>query len=110
MAENERGTVYLLHFEPAYRHARHYCGWSFTPAIRYERHLNGNGSPLIAAAVAARCRIVVATQFDGTRTDERRLKRDGHMRRWCPICRAEAGRGPLPWAKPTGEAEALLLT
>lgn len=39
------GTVYLLHFDRPYRHARHYLGW--TPRAVSERvadHATGNGA------------------------------------------------------------------
>jgi len=32
------GTVYVLHFEPAYRHARHYIGWALDVDARLELH------------------------------------------------------------------------
>jgi hypothetical protein len=49
------GTVYVLHFEPAYKHARHYIGWTSDTDVtaRLNVHLQGRGSPLVRAAVQA---------------------------------------------------------
>ena len=48
------GTVYVLHFDPPYRHAAHYVGWTAGDVeVRVGTHLRGAGSPLVRAAVAA---------------------------------------------------------
>ena len=92
--EGVPGTVYVLHFEPAYRHARHYVGWTAgTVADRLATHLQGAGSPLIRAAVAAGVTVSVARSMSGTRALERRLKRWHKTSQFCPTCRdARAGR------------------
>ncbi len=55
------GTAYVLHLEPAYRHARHYVGWTAGDVDeRVAIHLQGSGSPLIRAAVAAGVSVHVA--------------------------------------------------
>jgi hypothetical protein len=82
-------TVYLLHFDPRYRHAGHYLGSTLvtSSADRIEAHLRGHGSPLVRAAVAAGCAVTVARTWRGDRKLERRLK-DGHNSpQLCPICR-----------------------
>lgn len=85
------GTVYVLHLEPAYRHAGHYIGWTAEGVHeRLATHLRGAGSPLIRAAVAAGSNVTVAATFDGTRALERRLKRWHKTRQICPTCRAVA--------------------
>jgi hypothetical protein len=73
--EGQLGTVYVLHFEPAYRHARHYVGWAMDVNVRVVEHLAGVGSPLVCAAVAAGVRVQVAVTIPGSRFLERRLKR-----------------------------------
>lgn len=80
--------LYLLHFHPAYEHARHYLGWSGgkDPVNRIRAHLLGRGSPLVKAAVHFGCRILVADVFPGDRVKERLLKRRSHVRAWCPLC------------------------
>lgn len=79
--------VYLLHFEPPYEHAAHYLGWSNDVQRRTQHHLAGTGnSPLVNAALAAGCRVVVARVWHGaTRTFESRLKKHGKSR-VCPMC------------------------
>jgi hypothetical protein len=61
--------VYVLHFEPAYRHARHYVGW----------------------AVNVDARVQLATTMPGSRFLERRLKRWHNTGQFCPVCRAARG-------------------
>jgi predicted GIY-YIG superfamily endonuclease len=98
------GTVYLLHLEPglpvtANRVARHYLGFTDHDARRrLAEHLQGRGSPLVAA-VAARGRVTLERTWAGVdRTFERRLKHRHEAPRLCPRCLA-AGltnrRGPL---------------
>lgn len=86
-------ALYLLHFEPGYEHARHYLGFTARDVeTRVLEHLDAycsKGSPLVRAAVLAGCEITLArTWSGGTRTLERRLKRQGGLSRHCPICRA----------------------
>lgn len=80
----EAGTIYCLHFRPAYRHARHYVGWTGAPERRFREHLAGRGSPLVRAAVAAGCEVVVAWTRPGTRSDERKIKLNSHVPRSVP--------------------------
>jgi hypothetical protein len=62
------GTVYVLHFEPAYKHARHYIGWTADDVTaRLAVHLQGRGSPLIRAAVGAGVEIQIAATYPDTR-------------------------------------------
>jgi hypothetical protein len=88
-AAGEQGTLYLLHFAPAYHHARHYLGWTSGPVEdRVATHLAGRGSPLVAAAVAAGVTITLAASWPGSRTQERRLKDWHKTGQFCPTCRA----------------------
>jgi len=60
------GTVYVLHFDPAYRHARHYVAWTAGDVDAHPAaHLQGAGSPLIGAAVAAGVSIQLVATFPG---------------------------------------------
>lgn len=90
-------TIYVLHFEPAYRApigdtgrfktAGHYLGSCLgTPHRRLEEHLAGAGSPLVRAAVAAGCKVTLAAAFPGGRQLERQLKRRHHHARLCTVC------------------------
>ncbi len=91
------GTIYLLHFDPPYQHAAHYLGWTRARTKegvlrRVLRHLRGNGSPLVRAAVRAGCTVqLVRVWRNADRYEERRLK--GHAStRYCPICNGQGGR------------------
>lgn len=87
------GTIYLLHFDPPYKHARHYLGWTEgdDPWPRIIRHLQGQGSPLVRAAVESGSLVTLArTWSDSDRYKERRIKNGGGLRRVCPVCRDES--------------------
>lgn len=90
----EIGQVYVLHFEPAFRHARHYIGFAVNAEKRIRQHRLGLSKcgKLPAAAVAAGCELQVAAIAPGSRWYERWLKNRGSAARVCPIC---TGR-PLP--------------
>jgi len=85
--------VYLLHFEPPYRHARHYIGYTADSDVvgRVRCHVNGKRgrrSPLVAAAVRAGCEVSLARVWeDGDRELEKRLKSWKRAARHCPQCR-----------------------
>jgi hypothetical protein len=68
------GTVYVLHFEPGYKHARHYIGWASGDDVttRLQVHLQGRRSPLVRAAVQAGVDVQLAATYPGTRYLERR--------------------------------------
>jgi hypothetical protein len=93
-------TVYLLHFEPAYsapigdtgrvKIAGHYVGSCAVPVDeRVAEHVAGRGSPLVRAAVAAGCEVLLAATWPGDRKAERHYKRGHRHNRRCPICRPE---------------------
>ena len=42
------GTVYLLHFDRPYAHARHYTGWTTDLTTRLADHAAGHGARLLA--------------------------------------------------------------
>lgn len=100
--DGESGTVYVLHFDPPYRHAGHYIGWAQDADARIAQHLAGAGSPLVRAAVIAGSHIRVAATFAGSRYLERRLKRwHNTTARVCPICRAR--RADSAALRPSGD-------
>lgn len=93
-------TVYLLHFDPPYRHARHYlgsCKGKKRKSVerRVAQHVAGAGSPLVRAAVEAGSQVVIARLWPGDRTRERQLKTQGGASRLCPICKAQKAAGKL---------------
>jgi predicted GIY-YIG superfamily endonuclease len=83
-------TVYLLHFDRPYCHARHYLGFACDLDQRIARHRAGDGARLVEVAAAAGIGFVVARTWPGDRTLERSLKRRKASPRLCPICRGHA--------------------
>lgn len=91
-----KGTIYLLHFERAHYHARHYLGWTTDFDARLAEHLAGRGARLMEVIVKEqRIAVHVARTWRGTRNDERRLKNHNHAPRLCPICNPGTQRGKL---------------
>jgi predicted GIY-YIG superfamily endonuclease len=89
--DGQAGRVYVLHFEPAYRHARDYVGWAHDVDARLAEHLAGAGSPLVRAAIAASVQVELAITIAGSRRLEWRLKRWHKTGQFCPTCRAARG-------------------
>lgn len=91
--------VYLLHFNhPYWSNARHYVGYTkFTTEERIATHKAGNGSKLVAYALAHGCLFdcVLVEHYDTcqqARTRENKIKRNSHFNRLCPICVEELKR------------------
>lgn len=82
------GTIYLLHFDEPYVHARHYLGWTAGDdvAARLAEHAAGRGARLLAVVASAGIGWRLARTWPGTRARERQLKRKGGMSRRCPLC------------------------
>jgi predicted GIY-YIG superfamily endonuclease len=87
------GTVYLLHFDPPYKQARHYLGHAADLEPRLNAHQHGKGARLTQVAIGAGCALILARTWDGGLDLERRLKRRHNAPALCPICRAQAARG-----------------
>ena len=86
--------IYLLHFETPYRHARHYTGWTAGDLdARLKQHERGTGARLMAVIAEAGIGWTLARTWEGSRTRERQLKRQGGASRRCPICRAQRNAG-----------------
>jgi predicted GIY-YIG superfamily endonuclease len=95
--DGEPGTVYVLHFDPPYRHAGHYIGWAHDADARVAQHIAGVGSPLVRAAVLVGSQVRLAATFSGSRYLERRLKRwHNTTARVCPICKARKALAAVP--------------
>lgn len=78
-------TVYLLHFSTAYKHAKHYLGYTKDLDARLAKHQAGTGARLIDVILNAGLRFTLVRTFSGGRALERQLK--GHSStRLCPIC------------------------
>lgn len=90
-------AVYVLHFEPPLKHARHYVGFTDQAdvAARLDDHLTGRGSPLVKAAVNAGSRVELAHVFVGAdRAFERRIKKSTDVCRWCRLCGRKERKAP----------------
>lgn len=82
------GTIYLIHFDEPYRHAKHYLGWTRDLEARLELHRNGRGARLMSIVSGAGIGWIVARTWERqTRVEERRLKNRGGSARHCPICK-----------------------
>jgi hypothetical protein len=93
--------LYLLHFDPPYRHARHYLGYAVGTGrgYRYAKdQAEGNAvgaHELVMAAQWNLTEISVADVFVGAgRAEQRRMRSNGSLSRFCPICQRE-GRAHL---------------
>ena len=88
------GTVYLLHFDVPFGHAKHYTGWSNDLPTRLADHEAGRGARLTEVATEAGVRFYLSRTWPGTtRAFERTLKNTGGASRRCPAC----GVRPKPW-------------
>ena len=80
------GTVYLLHFDEPYKHAKHYIGWTSDLPGRLAEHEAGGGARLTAVVRSAGIGWHVSRTWDGTRARERQIKNQGGASRCCPDC------------------------
>ena len=87
-AEYPGGTVYLLHLDPPYKHARHYTGHAAPGRLhaRLAAHAAGTGARLMEVVKAAGGSFRLARTWPGGRTRERQLKDRHDAPRLCPIC------------------------
>lgn len=86
--------LYLLHFDPPYRHARHYLGYAIGTgrgrayAKAQARGVLLGAHELVMAAQANLCTITVADVLVGEgRATQRRMRAAGSLSRFCPTCR-----------------------
>ena len=80
------GTVYLIHFNRAYRHAKHYLGYSEHLDKRIADHLCGMGARLMEVVTQASIEWKVSRTWPGDRCLERQLKNRKEAPALCPIC------------------------
>jgi predicted GIY-YIG superfamily endonuclease len=85
----KKGTVYLVHFDSPYHHARHYMGFTDDLDVRIKRHRSGDGSRLLRALKIAGIGWRVAVTWKGDRSLERLLKNRKNSPQLCPVCRGE---------------------
>jgi len=79
-------TVYLIHFNKAFRHARHYIGFTTNLDKRITDHLCGMGARLMEVITNAGIEWRVARTWRGDRRLERRLKDWHNAALLCPLC------------------------
>jgi predicted GIY-YIG superfamily endonuclease len=94
------GVVYLLHLDPAYRHARHYIGWTRDLAARLEAHRAGRGARLMEVVKQAGGSFRLARTWPGDRDRERAIKNRHEAPKLCPEC------SPRPKPVTSGRASA----
>jgi len=85
-------TIYLLHFEPPYKHARHYLGIAHDLDQRIAQHQAGNGARLTQVATNHGCKLILVRTWKGEKTDERKLKNRKNSPTLCPLCNPKAER------------------
>jgi hypothetical protein len=80
-------TVYLLHFDPPYRHMKHYIGATERRVVeRLGEHRMGIGGRTTRLAVEAGCKLELARIWENVPWSfERELKGRG-AKELCPIC------------------------
>lgn len=101
-------TVYLIHFETPYEHARHYLGFTTDLAARLAAHRAGSGARLMEVITQAGISWYVARTWEGGRNLERALKQRKNSPKLCPVClqerfRARLGVQPLTLAFPPAD-------
>ena len=87
-------AVYLIHFEKAYKHARHYLGYAQDVDVRLQRHRAGNGARLMEVIVDAGIswevsRLWPCEDEHQARLLERRLKHWHGSGQFCPLCQGK---------------------
>lgn len=79
-------TVYLIHFETPYKHARHYLGSTYDLAARLAQHQAGTGARLMEVITQAGIGWYLARTWEGGRNRERALKQRKNSPKLCPVC------------------------
>jgi predicted GIY-YIG superfamily endonuclease len=80
------GTVYLIHLDEPYKHARHYLGWTSDLDARLEAHQEGRGARLMEVVKSAGITWRLARTWPGSRDRERAIKNRHEAPRLCPEC------------------------
>jgi len=102
----DEGTVYLLHLDPPFKHARHYIGWTSDLGQRLEAHRAGRGARLMEVVKGAGGTFQLVRTWTGPRALERAIKDRKEAPKLCPTC----SERPRPLARgrsaaPTNPAE-----
>jgi predicted GIY-YIG superfamily endonuclease len=87
---SDTNTIYLIHFEKPYQHARHYLGFTTDLPARIADHRASVGSRLLQVVNDAGIGWEVARTWKGDRKFERQLKRRKETPALCPRCAGDA--------------------
>lgn len=96
------GSVYIIHFDRAFHHARHYVGWAQDNNVeeRMLKHMNGQGSSLLRAVNGENIPWLIARVWhNADRNFERWLKNQKRTAMFCPHCTDKPRRASLTWQK-----------
>ena len=86
-ATDGRAVAYLLHFSRKVAdHAGHYLGSADDLDRRLAEHQRGTGARLTQVAVELGIELTLVRTWPGGSQQERRLKRQKHGPRLCPLC------------------------
>ena len=89
--KNVVGSIYVLHFNQPYKHAKHYIGWTdLAVEDRLKRHRQGNGARLLQVLNENGIDYSLSGVYVGTKKDERRMKNQKHSNRFCSICKGNS--------------------
>jgi predicted GIY-YIG superfamily endonuclease len=81
------GTVYLIHFDRPFKHAKHYTGWALDLPTRLADHQAGRGARLLEVIRDEGIGWQVSRTWENVdRHAERALKNQGGASRRCPLC------------------------
>jgi hypothetical protein len=83
-------TVYLIHFEEPYKHARHYVGFAENLRKRLTLHALGHGARLMEVVKDAGITWRLARTWRGNRQLERKIKNRKHAPLLCPFCSGQS--------------------
>lgn len=90
-------TVYLIHFQTALRHARHYVGFAHRLQDRLTHHKQGSGARILQVCNERGIGYDLARTWEGKGRDfERKLKRCKNAARYCPVCKQGCAREYRP--------------
>jgi len=82
------GTIYLVHFDRPYKHARHYTGWTRHLLARLLAHREGHGARLMEVIKDAGITFRLVRTWTGPRARERAIKDRKNAPALCPECSA----------------------
>ena len=80
-------TVYLLHFDRPYQHARYSLGSCTDLTRRLAQHSRGRGARLLEVVSTAGISWQLARTWCGGKHRERQRKKQGGASRRCPLCK-----------------------